>query len=91
MSKNKKFVAFTQVQGFTMGVMFAYIASSPFIFQDSYGLSPLAYSLCFGVNALSIMLGGSVVASRFSSTEKGLNCIGLFFTLPFFVLEVSTT
>ncbi|WP_306540817.1 hypothetical protein [Dysgonomonas sp.] len=59
MLKNKKFVAFTQVQGFMMGVMFAYIASSPFIFQNSYGLLPLAYSLCFGVNALSLMQGGS--------------------------------
>lgn len=72
MLNNKKFVAFTQVQGFMIGVMFAYIASSPFIFQDSYGLLPLAYSLCFGVNTLSLMQGWSVVASRFSSTEKGL-------------------
>ncbi|WP_080904077.1 multidrug effflux MFS transporter [Parabacteroides sp. Marseille-P3160] len=69
--RNKKFMSFTMVQFFAMGILFAYIASSPFIFQQSYGLSPLQYSLCFTVNGLAIMLGHAVV-TKFSSSGKAL-------------------
>lgn len=50
------------VQAFAMGVMFTYIAASPFIFQEHFKMSPLAYSLCFGANAVGIMLGSLVVS-----------------------------
>ncbi len=39
---------------------FAYIASSPFILQNIYGLSPFAFSLCFGLNAFMICIGAAV-------------------------------
>lgn len=42
--------------------MFTYIAASPFIFQEHFGMSPLAYSLCFGANAVGIMLGSLAVS-----------------------------
>lgn len=58
-------------QVFAMGVMFAYIAASPFIFQEHYRLSPLAYSLCFGANALAIMLG-SLTVPFFRTVERAL-------------------
>lgn len=51
--------------------MFTYIAASPFLFQQYYGLSVLAYSLCFGLNALGIM-GGSLAVVRFRSIRGGL-------------------
>ena len=50
------------VQAFAMGVMFTYIAASPFIFQEHFNMSPLAYSLCFGANAIAIMLGSLTVS-----------------------------
>ena len=56
--RNQTFVLYLLIQTFAMGVMFSYIASSPFIFQNAYGISPLGYSLIFGLNAIGIMCGG---------------------------------
>jgi DHA1 family bicyclomycin/chloramphenicol resistance-like MFS transporter len=69
--KNEVFMYYVLIQSFSMGVMFAYIASSPFIYQKIYHLSPIAYSLCFGVNAFAIMIGNLSI-TRFSTTEEGL-------------------
>ena len=69
--RNKRFIGYVLAQAFAMGVMFAYIAASPFIFQEHYRLSPLAYSLCFGANALAIMLG-SLTVSLFHTAEQAL-------------------
>lgn len=68
---NRPFMRYVWVQAFAMGVMFSYIAASPFIFQGHFGLSPLAYSLCFGVNALAIM-AGSLTISRLGSLHRVL-------------------
>lgn len=97
--KNKKFINFSMVQAFTMGVTFAYIGSSPFIFQQSYGLSPLEYSLCFMINSVAIMIG-SALSNKFSSPEKALIAgvkmllimsvlfaLSLGFSVPFLILE----
>lgn len=71
--------------GFTLSVMaemacffmfFAYIASSPFIMQQVYHLSPLGYSLCFGLNALMIGVGAAM-ATRFRSQGTCLRFGGL--------------
>lgn len=59
------------VQALSMGVLFSYISASPFIFQDLYGLTPVAFSLCFGLNALGIMAGALAVL-KFSRSERGL-------------------
>lgn len=40
--------------------LLACIASSPFIMQSFYGLSPLAFSFCFVLNALTIGIGAAV-------------------------------
>ena len=69
--RNRKFMGFVLIQAFAMGVMFTYIAASPFIFQEHYGLSPLEYGLCFALNALGIMAGG-VAVSRFGNTARAL-------------------
>lgn len=69
--RNRCFMRYVLVQAMAMGVMFAYIAASPFIFQEHYGLSPVVYSLCFGVNALGIM-GGSLLIIRFKDVKAAL-------------------
>lgn len=69
--RNRPFIRLVLVQAFAMGVMFTYIAASPFIFQHHFGLSPLHYSLCFGINALGIMFGSLLVA-RFEDAGKAL-------------------
>lgn len=52
---------------------FGYIASSPFILQQVYGLSPLAYSLCFGLNAFMIGIGAAV-ATQFKRQSTSIKC-----------------
>lgn len=68
---NKHFVCYMLIQSFAMGVLFAYISSSPFIFQTEYGLTPVMYSVCFAFNGLVIMTGNLIVP-RFGSEERAL-------------------
>ena len=60
--KNKRFMCFVLSQAFAMGLLFAYIASSPFLFQVHYNLGPVTYSLCFALNAFGIMAGSWFVS-----------------------------
>lgn len=69
--RNARFMQYVLVQTFAMGVMFAYIAASPFIFQSHFGISPQAYGLCFGANALAIMIG-SLAVTRFRDASAAL-------------------
>lgn len=54
---NKKFMLYVGIQSLAHGVMFAYISSSPFLFQDWYKITPFQYSFLFGLNASFIFLG----------------------------------
>lgn len=77
--RNRVFLRNTLIQAIAMGVMFTYIAASPFIFQTHYHLSPVLYSLCFGVNALGIM-AGSLLVPRFRGPKRALRsgAVGFF-------------
>ena len=63
--KEKAFLCYTCVQGFTMGGFFAYVSASPFVFQNIYGLSMERFSLIFGINALG-MVSTSLLAGWLS-------------------------
>ncbi len=78
--QNHQFIFYVLIQAFAMCVMFTYIASSPFIFQQHYGISTFAYSVCFGVNALAIMMG-SFFVTRFHSVRKGLGIGSIAFLI----------
>lgn len=69
--RNRLFMRYVLTQSVAFAVMFTYIASSPFIFQVHYHLSPALYSLCFGLNAACAMIG-SFWAGRFKDERKGL-------------------
>lgn len=75
--RNAPFMRYVLVQAFAMGVMFAYIAASPFIFQMHLGVSPQAYGVCFGLNAVALMIG-SLPATKFRDTTRALRygCTG---------------
>lgn len=68
---NRRYTFYVLQYGFTMSVLFANIASAPFIMQQHYGLSPLSFSLCFGANAVSMVLA-TMATMRFSSMEHAL-------------------
>ncbi|KAB8144524.1 multidrug effflux MFS transporter [Chloroflexia bacterium SDU3-3] len=46
--------------GLAFSSMFAYISGSSFVLQDLYGVSPQAFSMIFGANALGLMVVGQV-------------------------------
>lgn len=56
---------------------FGYIASSPFILQNLYGLSPMAFSLCFGLNALTIGIGAGLAAAVRRQQRALINGAGI--------------
>ena len=69
---NRIYVGYTLTTSFSFMVMFAYIAASPFVFQNVLGLDPVQYALAFGVNAVGIALVSAVSAKlvgRFSPTS----------------------
>lgn len=77
--KNKQFVCYVLQLAFAQGVLFAYIASSPFIIQQHYGYSPFAFSVCFSINAIAI--GGAAAFSvKFRRPANGtlIGCMGMF-------------
>ena len=57
------YVAAVIVSAMAFATLFAYVSASPFVIQSILGLSTLAYSLLFGVNALG-MTAGSVISIR---------------------------
>lgn len=79
---DKIFVGYTLIQGFIIAGLFAYIAGSPFVLQTIYGLSAKAFSLCFAVNGLGIMLFAQLTGhftGKFS--EKQILVFGLNLSL----------
>lgn len=76
--RNKRCRYYILQIGFAHGVLFSYIASSPFIIQQHFGFSPVEFSFCFGFNALAIVLGAvTSVRFRHAQTATVAGCIGM--------------
>lgn len=97
--RDRQYMAYVLQFAFAQGVLFAYIASSPFIIQQHYGYSPLMFSICFAVNAISIGVAAAL-SVRFhramSSTLSGCvamlvlavgQCVALMGGCSFWVYE----
>lgn len=76
---NKTYLLYVLIFAFTMSLMFAYISSSPFIFQEHYKLSPLLYGIFFGINAFATTIG-AIITSQFKDLQKmiRIGAVGLF-------------
>jgi DHA1 family bicyclomycin/chloramphenicol resistance-like MFS transporter len=59
---DRVFLGCAVASGCSVGAMFAYIAGSPFVLEEIYGVSPQVFSLVFGSNALGIILAGQLSA-----------------------------
>lgn len=53
--RNRSYVSNVMQYGLSMALLFTYISSAPFIMQHHFHLSPLTFSLFFGVNALAMV------------------------------------
>ena len=68
---NRQYMYYILQFGFAQGVLFANIASAPFIMQQHYGFSPLMFSICFGVNSIAIVLSATS-SVKFAHPEQAL-------------------
>jgi DHA1 family bicyclomycin/chloramphenicol resistance-like MFS transporter len=77
--KNRLLMLYIALLSFSMAVMFAYIASSPFIFQEHYGVSPMAYSAIFAINAVALTIG-NLLSAKIKNPHRTLkySIAGLF-------------
>jgi DHA1 family bicyclomycin/chloramphenicol resistance-like MFS transporter len=64
---DRVFLGYTLSCGLAFAAMVAYIAGSPFVLQDIYGVSPAVFSLVFAANAIGIMVA-SRLGARFVRT-----------------------
>ncbi len=69
--RNSRFMIYVLLKSVGIGLLFAYISSAPFIIQDHYGFSALAFGLIFGGNAIAIAIG-SVMVMKFKVLKHGL-------------------
>ena len=80
---NRVFILYTLLQGTTFGILFSYIAASPYIIQEHYGLSSLMFGIFFAVNAIS-MIGSSLLLPIFRNVKRALRfgcLLGIFMTI----------
>ncbi len=53
--RDRVFIGYALGGGLAFAGMFAYISGSPFVFQDTYQVSPQLYGMLFGLNAIGLM------------------------------------
>lgn len=59
--RNRSFMGYALVNGILFSGVFAYVAGTPFIYQNIYGISPQLFSILFALNGLGIIIGSQFV------------------------------
>ncbi len=54
---DRVFVGVALIGGMSFSGLFAYLSSSPFLFQDVFGLNAQQYGLLFAVNSIGVVIG----------------------------------
>ncbi len=62
MLSDRTFVGVGLIGGMIVSGVFAYMSSSSFVLQQTYGLSPQGYSITFVVNAICFVVGTQLMA-----------------------------
>ncbi len=74
--RRRTFVGYLVVFAFSMGTIFAYVATSAFVLQSMNGLSPVAYSIDFALNAAG-MTAAAFVAARLADRVSTRKVVGV--------------
>jgi DHA1 family bicyclomycin/chloramphenicol resistance-like MFS transporter len=74
--RNRRFVGYLLVFGFSMGAIFAYVATSAFVLQSMNGLSPVLYSVDFAFNAVGLTIA-TLVAARLADRVPTRTVVGV--------------
>jgi len=61
--RDATFLAHSGILGCSYAVVFAWISGSPFVLQNLYGLSPVAFSVAYAIACGGALMGGSIAAS----------------------------
>ncbi|WP_228552263.1 Bcr/CflA family efflux MFS transporter [Gracilibacillus salitolerans] len=80
--KDRSFIGYAIVVCFVQGGTFAYVAGTPFVYQELYHVSPQVFSILFGINGVAIIFG-SFLVGRLSShfSERSLLRTGVIMSL----------
>ena len=82
--RRPRFVGYLLAFAAAFAMMFAYISGSPFVLQQTLGLSPTQYALAFGANAAGLTLANIVsgrLASRIAPRRMLVTAVGLLVVL----------
>lgn len=74
--KNRPFMLLIGILSFMTAGLIAYIAASPFIFQEHYHLSSLAFSLYFALNAAGFTIGAHLAGKIPQKTGIKIGVMG---------------
>ncbi|WP_203339951.1 Bcr/CflA family efflux MFS transporter [Planococcus beijingensis] len=59
--KERPFIGYALVVGLVHGGSFAYVAGTPFVYQEIYGVSPQTFSVLFGINGIAMIIGSFII------------------------------
>lgn len=68
---DRRFMIYVLLKAIGIGLLYAYISSATFIYQEHYGFSAMQFGMVFGANALAIAVGSTLVM-KFKVLKKGL-------------------
>lgn len=79
--RNRSFMTHVFLKGSALGLLYAYISSSPFIFETHFGFSQSHFGFIMGGNAL-LVAAGSIIALKFKVLKQAafVGAIGLAIT-----------
>ncbi|MBN9754084.1 Multidrug resistance transporter, Bcr/CflA family [Pseudonocardia sp. Ae406_Ps2] len=77
--RRRRYVGYVLAFATAFSMMFAYISGSPFVLQQTLGLSTTQYALAFGANAAGLVLGNVVsgrLAARIAPRRQLVTAVG---------------
>ncbi|WP_285032632.1 multidrug effflux MFS transporter [Mycolicibacterium sp. lyk4-40-TYG-92] len=74
--RHRRFVGYLLVFGSSMGMIFAYVATSAYVLQSMNGLSPVVYSIDFAFNAAGLTIA-TLAAARLANRVSTRTLVGI--------------
>jgi len=74
--RHRRFVGYLLVFGSSMGMIFAYVATSAYVLQSMNGLSPMVYSIDFAFNAVGLTIA-TLAAARLANRVPARTLVGI--------------
>ncbi len=90
--RDRSFIGFALSQAFVMAAMFSYIAGSPFVIQNIFGVSAQGFSIFFAINGVGIIIFSQLagrLSGRFGEYRLLKLSLGIAFTASLLLLLIS--